>query len=325
MLPIIRKDRTLDRLSSRNGFKVFRMDSVTGISVIIPSLANSSRAALLERAIGSVLSQEGVRAIPIVVVNGGRHDPVLLDSLKRRTDIRCVHFSYGGLPEARLRGRISVDTPFFANLDDDDELLPNSLVTRLRPMQQDEKIDVVVSNGFRDMGNGRSITDPKINRFQTNPLDGLMEACWLNESGGLFRTETIGREFFENLPPVVEWTYIAFQLAQSRNIHFMDVQTFIKHDTPQSLSKSKEYHLQHPYVLRDMLQRPMPDAIRAKLTQKHVAALHLTSTILLEMGDFRTAWRFHLQSLGHRGGLQYLLYTRHILWQQLIQRRHYRA
>ena len=289
------------------------------ISVIIPSLADTARAKLLDRAIDSVLNQEGVTAIPIVVVNGGRHDPSVLEALTRRSDIRCVHFSSGGLPEARLRGRESVDTPFFAYLDDDDELLPNSVATRLRPMLMDEQIDVVVSNGFRDSPNGRVITDPNIERFQSNPLQGLMEVNWLNESGGLYRTRSIGREFFANLPAVVEWTCIAFQLSQSRKIHFLDVQTFIKHDTAQSLSKSKDYHLQHPYVLRDMLRWQMPAAIRTKLKKKYIAALHQTSERLCEMGDLRSAWRYHLQSLCHVSGQRYLGYTRHVVWKHLLR------
>jgi glycosyltransferase involved in cell wall biosynthesis len=287
------------------------------ISVVIPSLADASRAKFLDRSIESVLGQTGVCALPIVVVNGGRHDPLVLESLMRRTDIRCVHFSHGGLPEARLKGRDSVDAPFFANLDDDDVLLPDSLATRLRPMLLDEQLDVVISNGYRESPDGRRITDPNIDRFQSDPLDGLMEVCWLNESGGLFRTQSIGREFFMNLPSVVEWTYIAFQLAQSRKILFLDIPTFIKHDTPDSLSKSIRYEMQHPYVLRDMLRWQMPPAIRAKLKRKYIAALHQTSVTLLERGDFPTAWRYHFESLLRIGGQQYLPFTRHILQQQL--------
>ena len=292
---------------------------MTRISVIIPSLGDAARAKSLDRAIESVLAQNGVNSIPIVVVNGNRHDPAVLESLLHRTDIRCEHLPFAGLPEARLRGREVVDTPFFAFLDDDDELLPQSLSTRLYPMHLDEEIDVVISNGFRDSPSGRVITDPIIDRFQANPLEGLMETNWLSENGGLYRTRSIGIEFFANLPPVVEWTYIAFQLAQLRNIYFIDVPTFVKHDTLGSLSKSKYYSLQHPYVLRDMLRWRMPEAVRFKLKQKYISALHQTSETLLEMRDFRSAWRYHLESLRYVNGLQFLGYTRHIVQKQFEQ------
>jgi len=289
------------------------------ISVIIPSLADGARAKLLDRAIESVLSQQEVNAVPIVVVNGNRSDPAVLASMNRRASVRCIDFSGHSLPEARLRGRELVDTPFFAYLDDDDELLPNSIATRLLPMLADEQIDAVVSNGFRDSPSGREITDPNIIRFQSDPLDGLMEVCWLNANGGLFRTKSIGREFFVDLPPVVEWTHIAFKLSQSRNILFLNEPTFVQHVTPRSLYSSREFLVRHPYVLRDMLGWKMPRNIRNKLKQKYIAALHQTSELLCEMGDLRSAWRYHLKSLCHLRGQRYLGYTRHLLRRQLAE------
>lgn len=297
------------------------MNHETRVSVIIASLADRSRAELLERAIESVLTQRGVRAVPIVVVNGGRHDDGVLGALKRNPDIRCIHFSHGGLPEARLKGREAVDTPFFAYLDDDDELLPGSIEVRHQPMLADDSIDVVVSNGFRISAAGqRTITDTNIDRFQKDPLRGLLEGNWLNESGGLFRTATVGLEFFAGLPPVVEWTYIAFQLAQRRKICFINEQTFIKHDTLASLSKSQEYLLQLPSVLLRILELPMPDDVRENVKRMYVSALHNLSMWFLEIGEFRSAWIFHLKSATHMAGWRYLPYTRHILWQQLARK-----
>lgn len=287
--------------------------------MIIPTLADTARANLLHRAIESVLSQEAVCAVPIIVVNGDCCDPAVLASLINRADVRCFDLSHRSLPEARLKGRELVDAPFFAYLDDDDVLLPNSIATRLRPMLTDEKIDVVVSNGYRDSQDGRELTDPDIGRFQSDPLDGLMETCWLNANGGLFRTKSVGREFFVDLPPVVEWTYIAFRLSQARRILFLNRPTFVQNVTPRSLYSSKEFLLRHPYVLRGMLSWKMPSIVRAKLKRKYVAALHQTSELLCDRGDLRTAWRYHLESICHISGQRYLGYTRHIVWKSLLQ------
>jgi glycosyltransferase involved in cell wall biosynthesis len=296
------------------------MSNHIDISVIIPSRADSSRATLIDRAIESVLGQNGVRITPIVVVNGHHYDLEVLHRLTQRTDIRCLRIDEG-LPEARLAGRDATHTPFFAFLDDDDELLPNSIRTRLQPLLADDSIDVVVSNGFRVFADGATaITDPGIDRFQIDPLRGLAETNWLNENAGLFRARSIGREFFMNLPPVVEWTYLAFQLARSRNIRFLNTPTFLKHDTPASLSKSRQYLLEAPGVLLKISQLPMPQDIRQEVIRKYVSALHNVSVSHLQGRDFGAAWTFHLRSLLRWAGLQYLPYTRHIVRQQFAKR-----
>lgn len=289
------------------------MSGATKISVIIPSLADAARAKVLKRAIGSVLDQERVSAAPIVVVNGGRHDPAVIEWLRSQPGVRLVQFSYGGLPEARLVGREAVDSEFFATLDDDDVFLPHALATRLAPMLADCSIDVVVTNGYRDMLGRRQITDQDILRFQSNPLEGLMETNWLNESAGLFRARSVGREFFTNLPPVVEWTCIAFKLAQSRNIRFLGIPTFVKYVSPGSLSHSVRYTLEHPNVLRGMLDWDMSREVRGLLKRKYVKALHQTSVKMLKRRDYSAAWRYHLKSLMHIQGQRYLGYTRHIV------------
>lgn len=291
------------------------------VSVIIPSRAESSRAGLIDRAIDSVLGQNGVRATPIVVVNGDHYDSALLHRLVQRRDIRCILLD-GNLPEARLAGRDAVDAPFFAFLDDDDELLPRSIELRLRPMIGDDTIDLVVTNGFRRSASETRITDPDIERYQDDPLRALIKTCWLNANAGLFRAATIGREFFLEPPPdgFLEWTYLAFKLAQSRKISFINAQTFVTNDTPGSMSKSTRYIRQHPKVLAMILGLPLPPDIRAGLKRKYYSVLHDLSVTFLERREFGTAWRFHLQSLGQLSGWHYLPYTRRIVWQQLARK-----
>src|SRR5689334_4902747 len=118
------------------------------VSVIVPTLANADRAVSLFRAIDSVLAQRRVRAIPLVIVNGPRPAAAIMEQLDRRPDIRLGGFHEASLPRALKTGRTMVDTAYFAELDDDDELLPEALATRLTALREAPGVDAVITNGF---------------------------------------------------------------------------------------------------------------------------------------------------------------------------------
>src|ERR1700674_1852071 len=103
------------------------MSELVRSSVIIPTMVSTQRATSLQRAIGSIIGQQSAAAVPIVVANGTQFDAQLLSELKSRRDIRFFYQEEGSLPGAILLGRKQVDTEFFANLDDDDEYLPNAI------------------------------------------------------------------------------------------------------------------------------------------------------------------------------------------------------
>src|SRR5690606_12099107 len=134
----------------------------------------------------------------------------------------------------------------YAELDDDDELLPNALALRLDAMA-DGSIDVVVTNGL--VGNGarhvRAIDN--MAEIAAAPLISLMSRCWLRPGSAMFRTEAVGSEYFQDIPPYLEWTYLALRLAVTRNIRFLDEPTFVYNAaTHPSLSKSVDYVLRQP-------------------------------------------------------------------------------
>ena len=52
------------------------------IAVIMPTLGTPERGPLLRRALHSVLTQDGVETVPIVVFNGPRRDPALVQEVK---------------------------------------------------------------------------------------------------------------------------------------------------------------------------------------------------------------------------------------------------
>jgi len=119
------------------------VNAPTIVSVILPTVAVASRAACLGRALQSVFAQESVRVDPIVVANGLDCDHDLLSALGRRRDIRLVRRREGGLAAAITAGRELVDAPYFAELDDDDFLLPGALAAREARMEADRSVDAV--------------------------------------------------------------------------------------------------------------------------------------------------------------------------------------
>ena len=220
------------------------------VSIILPTMAHRERASSLARAIDTVVSQDGVRGIPLVVVNGNAGAPEALARLRRRADIRLVVRDEADLPRALQAGRALVDTPYFAVLDDDDELLPGALRTRLDALEQAPGTDVVVTNGFLEDAGTRALNIEDFRRIRADPLRTLLERNWLPPCAGLFRTGAVTLEFFDEIPRYREWTYLALRLALTLRICFAEHPTFVyRTDTPDSLSKSRAYCLAGPAAI----------------------------------------------------------------------------
>ena len=263
----------------------------------------------LERAIASILRQQQVAARPIIIANGAplpgaMQSPVKLHQLPRRIS-----------PGAALRaGRELVTAPFFAFLDDDDELLPDALSAGIAIMRADAAVDLVVTPGFWITGNERIPDIPDIAREQNDPLAGIVERCWLNPGGGLFRTSSVAHAYFHDLPPLCEWTFLAFRLAlDARNIRFLEHPTYLAYDSPGSLSKTASYIEATVEVLARMRAHRIPIRLQARLEKKYCAALHEAAERSLKEGQRAKAWRFHLRSLISSHALSYFAYTRKLL------------
>jgi len=286
---------------------------VSAISIIIPTAATRDRAGSLGRALDSALGQEGVRPDVIVVANGPNCDPDILAALARRRDIRLIRRHEAGLGASISTGRDHVNAPFFAELDDDDALLPGALATRLARMRVEPTVDAVVTTGFLRAGDRQSLNLADLARCAADPLRSLMDSMWLPPCAGLFRTATIPTEYFRAMPAYLEWTYLAMVLALERRIAFVPTPTFVyNEDTPGSLSKSREYVLHQPDAIKALLRLPVPPDVRRRLRQKYVAALHGASVTGLSLGRMSLAWRLHLRTVLHPRGWRYLSYTRHL-------------
>jgi Glycosyltransferase like family 2 len=291
-----------------------RVGPAADVSIIIPTMASHERASSLLRAIDTVVSQQGARGVPLVVVNGDQRAPEVLAHLRRRADIRLTTLADASLPRALHAGRALVDTAHFAVLDDDDELLPGALRMRLDALDAAPTADVVVTNGFLARLDRRELNIRDFHRIQAAPLRMLLVQHWLPPCAGLFRSGAVTAEFFEDIPEYREWTYLAMRLALTRRLSFADRPTFVhRTDTPGSLSKSRAYCLAGPPAIARMLALALPADVRAALRVRLAEDLHSASALELEDGNYRAAWSWHFRSLTRPSGWRYLPYTRRLL------------
>jgi glycosyltransferase involved in cell wall biosynthesis len=266
------------------------------VSVIVPTLATTERAKCLSAAIDSILSQQEVKAVPIVVANGSLYNPDVLRWLKRRNDIRYVFQESASMPLAIMTGRNMVDTPFFSELDDDDLLLPQALSIRMKGMHLDPLTDAVVTNGILSNQGQEEIHIDDIEGHQRDPLRKLLFKTWLLPGAALFRTETINQEILKGMPEYLEWTYLAIRLSLEKKILFLNDSTVIHYlDHDFSIDKSNEAVLGRPEALRRILTLNLPDYFRKAFKEKLAYADHHASKLYLKNRQYALAWSCHVK------------------------------
>lgn len=284
------------------------------VTVIIPTLARSARKAELWRAIESVVTQAGVAARPLIVVNGIVQDIGLVNALSADSRVSLVSLSEASLPGAIRAGRAKVDSPFFTILDDDDVLLPGALALRIEALRQRPDVDMVVTNGFLRSADGDTIHIADHQAVQRDPLRALLSINWLLPGSWLSRTMALPPEWLADLPPYLECMFLATRFASSGRMLFLEAPTVaFSRDTPDSLSKSEAYVLGEVPGLEAIRRLPLPGWYRRGIDRKITAALHSLSESARQAGQFRAAWRWHLRSLLGRGGLRHLGFTRYLI------------
>lgn len=294
------------------------LPSLTGmlpsIDIVIATTAEAKRAVLLVRAIDCIVGQEGVRARPIVVVNGTRFDPGLVAQLKTRTDILFIQLHPGGLFVARRTGFEAVTSEFFGIHDDDDFLLPGALARRLAAISGNEKVDWVVSDGVFVWPDREVPFIPSIEHLRRDPYGMLLDYCWLCSAGNLFRRTAITGDLFDSVPSM-EITYIAFRLlAEGRMPAIVEEPTFKYFFYPDSLSKKDHYNLPAAQAIHTMMKLPVPRWVRRKLAQKYRQGMHNIADHHCAHGRQREAWAAHLRSLaGLPEFFRYFAFTRRLL------------
>jgi glycosyltransferase involved in cell wall biosynthesis len=279
------------------------------LDIIIRTMASAERGRSLMRAINSLVHQGGMEVHPIVVVNGGRRDPAVMRALRLRTDSRLIEID-GGLEDALRAGRRAVSAPWFGFLDDDDLFLPDAAATLAPVLLAEEATDLVVANGLLP-GNLPLMDD--VAAVRANPIKALTESAWLVSCAGSFRTTAFPLEWFADLPPLFEWTWIAYKAALEKRLCFVEAPCWRVNDTPGSTSKSDSMLLFQLDLVDRLLSLDLSEADRAQVRRRRSRFLHSLSDEFRRRGDRLPALRYHLRSILAPGGWRYLPYSRRLL------------
>ena len=294
-----------------------RIGSLNGsprVSVIIPTTCEDRRTLMIRRAITSVQSQDGEIEL-LVVVNGSSYAESLLSELRANNGLKVVQIEEGNVSAARYAGLLAVTGDLFCFLDDDDELLPGALSTRVGCMASD--VDVLVTNGYRHNGGDGLVVQPELaERINADLVGTFLEYNWFASASALFRRGNVDVSLFDFRIKYFEWTFLFFKLIEHPlTIRFVDQVTYrIHEDHPVSASKSIDYTNAHPGFLQELMS--MKTVVKGRnfreLRRKYQAALNRLSRIESERGDRAAAWAAHARCL-MAGGWRYLPYTRHLI------------
>lgn len=283
------------------------------VTIIIPSTCERSRARTLQRAAESLVSQRGVVPKILIVANGSRIDPQVVQDACALSCVVVEQQTEGSLPNAMRYGVSRVQTAYFGFLDDDDEYLQHALALRVATLEANPEVDVVVTNGY-ECDNGADQLRVRLpERAASDPLRALVVENWLASCGGLFRTDRVSTEYFDGITRYYEWTLLAYRLASTRRIAFVDIPTFRVHNSPNSLSKSRAFREAEFTVLEQIMSMALPSDVKRALRAKVGRAHHGLASLCLSEGRRDLAIRHHLRSLISPSGLRYLNYSRKFL------------
>lgn len=284
------------------------------IDVVVRTQADASRSKLLFRALDSIQTQEGMHARPIVVANGPNVDDAVWAALTRRPGILLHREREGSAGLAMAVGRSLVTAPYFAFLDDDDELIPDSLSKPLNWIAAHGECDVVISNGYIVNSDG---TRTELSRVADHarlehPALGLLTDGWLMQGAFICRTATIPSEMLNLGWSNMEWTRLGFELcAEQKQLHFMDVPTMCYYDTPASLSKQTRHQEAQLKLMGQVRHDMRLDAeTRRAASHKYLRVLHNLALEYWRQRRYVRAWLCHLGSLRPPYTFRYLLVTR---------------
>ncbi len=290
------------------------MSQLPAISVIMPTRGLRERHGLLHQALQSVLSQDSVAAVPILVINGPDRDPELTRELQNDRRLRVIVLEDASLPAALLAGRRMVDTPWFAELDDDDLLLPRALADRVEALEANPDCDAIVTNGLKRAGTGDTLSIQNISVVRHDPLRALAKENWLLPGSYLCRAETVGPGLYEGMPQYLECTYLAISLASRFRLQFLDRPTVVwRMDTPRSESKSRAYVLGQVTAIRRLLELDLPPDVRTRLRHAVSSASYNIAKLYLREKNLSQAWRWYFRALRQPGGWRYVGFLRRLV------------
>lgn len=293
-----------------------------GLDVVVRTLADAQRTKQLFRALDSIQGQSGVRARPIVVVNGERYDPITVKSLKQRPGVVLHFLPQPSAGRARTVGQGLATAEFLSFLDDDDVFIEGALQKPLKWLVDHPQCEVLITNGYFVSQDGRLTESSHLADHLSNPALSLLDENWLSPGASFFRTQSLQAERFKSELDHQEWTQLAFELcAEERRIDFMDVPTVLYYDTAGSMSKQPEHRRTELELLQQIRRDPrMRAAVRTKASRKYFNMLHILAMEYWQRGQYGRAWRYHLASMRPPHTFKYLLSSRKLLWPSKIHK-----
>jgi hypothetical protein len=286
------------------------------LDVVVRTLADRQRSSSLFHALDSIQHQQGMIARPIVVVNGRQFDARVMDALRARHGILLHYEPKASTGIAVLAGRKLVTAPCFAYLDDDDELIDESLRVPMEWLDRNPRDDAIITNGYFVRPTGRLEPSSHLTLHMADPALGLLSECWLSPGAFIFRTASIREDMMGADWNQMEWSKLAFELcARHAHIHFMDAPTVRYNDTPGSMSKGFVYREANLRLLRSVRSdNRLPKSVRRGAARKYLRSQHDLIIPYLAANKRKNAWQCHTSSLRPPYTFKYLLFTRKLLW-----------
>lgn len=286
------------------------------VSVIIPTLCSKDRTNLLLRAISSCLAQEDLSVEIIIVVNGDRLDTELYQKINSDNRLSVFYLSEGNVSKARYYGIQQSSNDYFCFLDDDDELIPNTLVDRVAILSKNKQTAVVVSNGYFVDGEKKTllVDDEFYQQILSSPVFGFLRKNWFTTPAALYNKKCISMGFFDIEYRYFELSYLFYKLIENNyNIEFIKQAGYNYYeDTANSASKSESYMLAYPEMLKIIMSMNLQEPVKKKLEDKYIVALNSVSVFYLNKKQFKQSFFYHYQCVIN-GGFSYFLYTRLIV------------
>lgn len=279
-------------------------------TVVIATLCDDARGELLKRACNSVREMAGQHDYSILVVaNGPRVSQKVLDWLATRKDCRVIRLRSASHPLARRVGAELANSEFLAFLDDDDELMPNSLAEKIAYFRRNPEVDVLVTDGLRVNGSMTSAIFPPPEARCPDLVETLMRAGW-GASALTLRAQNIDLSVFHTDIRHMEWTLTTLELARRHKFGFLDTPTYRYYeDTPDSVSKSLDHALAMPEVWRRLSQGYAGTRYDTVVRRRYGTACHYVSWECALQGKMRDAWRLHVESLRSPGGTAFVAFS----------------
>jgi hypothetical protein len=238
----------------------------------------------------------------LVVANGPRVSPGVLDWLATRSDVRVIRLRTGSHPLARRVGAEMADCEFLGFLDDDDELMRGTLAKKVEQFRQHPEIDVLVTDGLRINGPSETRIFPPPEARSTDLVETMMRTGW-GACALTLRMQNIDLSAFDTETRHLEWTLTTLRLASRYRFGFIDEPTYrYNEDTPNSLSKSSEHSLAAPDVWRQLSRCYAGTGYEDIVQRRYGRACHGASWEHARRGNLNEAWRLHLEALKSPGG-----------------------